>query len=106
MYPWLIEVRKLPRLVGEYLLPTEQVVLQVRMHPISVAPPALLILAGAFAAGVLSGIAGAHNSGFVKLIWLLWLVLLVWQGLKIALWWRRYFVVTDSILSASRSTNV
>lgn len=96
MYPWLVEVRKLPLLVSEYLLPTEKVVLQVRMHPIAVVPPALLILAGALVAGILTGIAGTGNGGFVGVIWLLWFVLLLWQGLKIALWWRRYFVVTEN----------
>jgi uncharacterized membrane protein YdbT with pleckstrin-like domain len=98
VYPWLIQVRRLPHLVSEYLLPTEQVVLQVRMHPISILASALLIVAGTFAAGFLTELGGTDNGGFVLVVWILWFVFFVWQGSKIGLWWRRYFVVTENRL--------
>ena len=88
-----------PRLVNKYLLPTERIVTAVRMHPIAVFGPAMVILAGAVAAGFLTE--SAAQSGSVKrtpIIWVLWGVLAVWQGWKIANWWRRYFVVTENRL--------
>jgi uncharacterized membrane protein YdbT with pleckstrin-like domain len=69
------------------------------MHPIAVFGPAMVILAGAVAAGFLTE--SAAQSGSVKgtpIIWVLWGVLAVWQGWKIATWWRRYFVVTENRL--------
>jgi hypothetical protein len=88
-----------PRLVRSYLLPTERIVTSVRMHPISVFGPAMVILAGAVAAGFLTE--SAAQSGSVQgtpIIWVLWGVLAVWQGWKIATWWRRYLVVTENRL--------
>lgn len=81
-----------PSVVNEYLMPTERVVTAVRMHPIAIIKPALLILGSALVAGYLSS---RRVSGVV---WLLWLVLLAWQGWKIATWWRRYFAVTENRL--------
>ena len=85
------------RAVGKYLMPTERVVTTVRMHPVAIIRSVLLILGGAILAGLLTG--AAHgNSRLVLAIWLLWGVLFVWQGWKIATWWRRYFVVTENRL--------
>ncbi len=86
---------KLPRAVYKYLMSTERVVTAVRMHPMAVIGPLLLILGGAILAGLLT-VAG-HGGG-ASVIWLLWGVLFVWQGWKIATWWRRYFVVTENRL--------
>ncbi len=98
MYGRIIEVRRLPQIVGEYLLPTEGVVIQVRMHPLSIVQPAFLILAGGVVVGFLTELAGPHNGGFVGVLFLLWFVLILWQGWKIAIWWRRYFVITENRL--------
>jgi uncharacterized membrane protein YdbT with pleckstrin-like domain len=78
-------------------MPTERVVTAVRMHPVAIIRSVLWILGGAILAGLLAGTAHG-NSGLVLGIWLLWGVLFVWQGWKIAIWWRRYFVVTENRL--------
>jgi len=78
-------------------MPTERVVTAVRMHPVAIIRSVLWILGGAILAGLLTGTAHG-NSRLVLVIWLLWGVLFVWQGCKIATWWRRYFVVTENRL--------
>jgi hypothetical protein len=88
---------QLPRAVYKYLMSTERVVTVVRMHPMAIISPVLLILGGAILAGLLTGTAHG-NGGSVLFIWLLWGVLFVWQGWKVATWWRRYFVVTENRL--------
>ena len=86
-------------LVRSYLLPTERIVTAVRMHPIAVIGPAMVILAGAVVAGFVTESAAQSGSlGGTPIIWVLWAVLAVWQGWKIATWWRRYFVVTENRL--------
>jgi uncharacterized membrane protein YdbT with pleckstrin-like domain len=78
-------------------MPHERVVTTVRMHPAAVVRSVLLILGGAIVAGLLTG--AAHgNGGLVLAIWVLWGVLSAWQGWKVAIWWRRYFVVTENRL--------
>jgi hypothetical protein len=98
VYWWMVNVRHLPGIVSEYLMPSEQVVTRVRMHPIAIVRPAVLILAGLIGVGIVTGNSGSGSSGFTKIIWILWFVLFVWQGWKIANWWRRYFVVTENRL--------
>jgi len=86
-----------PRAVCKYLMPNERVVSTVRMHPAAIITSVLLILGGAILAGLVTG--AAHgNRGLVLVIWLLWGVLFVRQGWKVAIWWRRYFVVTENRL--------
>ena len=85
------------RAVNKYLMPTERVVTAVRMHPVAIIRSVLWILGGAILAGVLAGTVHG-NSRLVLAIWLVWGVLFVWQGWKIAIWWRRYFVVTENRL--------
>jgi uncharacterized membrane protein YdbT with pleckstrin-like domain len=69
------------------------------MHPIAVINPVIVILAGAVVAGFVTGVAARSGSvGVAEVIWVLWAVLAVWQGWKIATWWRRYFVVTENRL--------
>ena len=95
----VVYVNVSPRLVRKYLLPTEKIVISVRMHPIAVIRPVVVILAGAVAAGFVTGIAARSGSaGVAEVIWVLWGVLAVWQGWKVATWWRRYFVVTENRL--------
>jgi uncharacterized membrane protein YdbT with pleckstrin-like domain len=69
------------------------------MHPIAVISPVFVILAAAVAAGFVTEL--LVRSGSVRVagvIWVLWAVLAVWQGWKVATWWRRYFVVTENRL--------
>ena len=93
----MVYVNVPPRLVRKYLLPTEKIVISVRMHPIAVISPVIVILAGAVAAGFVTGIAAQSGSvGVAEVIWVLWAVLAVWQGWQVATWWRKYFVVTEN----------
>jgi uncharacterized membrane protein YdbT with pleckstrin-like domain len=94
---WITNAPQLPHAVYKYLMPTERVVTAVRMHPVAIISSVLLILGGAIVAGLLTGAAGG-NGGLVLAIWLLWGGLFVWQGWKVATWWRRYFVVTENRL--------
>jgi hypothetical protein len=97
--PAVVYVRDLPpRLVRKYLLPTERIVTAVRMHPMAIIVPGILILAGLAFASFVATEAAAGSAGLIKLIWVLWAVLAAWQGWKIATWWRRYFVVTENRL--------
>jgi hypothetical protein len=98
VYWWMVNVRHLPGIVNEYLMPSEQVVTRVRMHPIAIVRPAFLILAGLIGVGIVTGNSGPSSIGFTKIIWILWFALFAWQGWKIANWWRRYFVVTENRL--------
>ena len=90
-----VEAVGLPGWVGQYLLAAERIVTVVRMHPITIFSPVTLILAGALFAGFVTNAAPPGNATFVQIVWPLWIVLAVWQGWKIASWWRWYFVVTD-----------
>ena len=89
----LVYVPQLPSsVVNEYLMPTEHVVTAVRMHPVSISSPVLIILFGTILAGIMTG------NGASGVIWLVWLALFLWQGWKIAIWWRKYFAVTENRL--------
>ena len=93
MFQWFTNVPELPSaVVNEYLMPTERVVTAVRMHPVSVLGPALIILLSTIVAGIMT------SDGASAVIWLIWLALFVWQGWKIAVWWRKYFAVTENRL--------
>jgi uncharacterized membrane protein YdbT with pleckstrin-like domain len=94
----MVYVNVPPRLVNKYLLPTERIVTSVRMHPVAVISPVIVILAGAVVAGFVTGTVQPGSGGSVLVIWVLWAVLAVWQGWKIGTWWRRYFVVTENRL--------
>jgi uncharacterized protein YjbI with pentapeptide repeats/membrane protein YdbS with pleckstrin-like domain len=93
--PAPVSVGKLPGWVSEYLFPTERIVIAVRMHLIVVIAPVMLITAGTLVAGILTATAPPGSARFAGIVWALWAVLAAWQGWKIALWWRRYFVITD-----------
>jgi hypothetical protein len=94
-YWWLVNVRDLPGIVSESLMPNEQVVTRVRMHPIAIIRPAFLILADMMGVGFVTGIG---VGAFTKIVWILWFALFVWQGQKLVNWWRRCFVVTENRL--------
>jgi hypothetical protein len=85
------------RAVGKYLMPNERVVTTVRMHPAAIILSVLLILGGAVLAGLATW-ADHGNGGLTLAIWVLWGLLFVRQGWKVAIWWRRYFVVTENRL--------
>jgi hypothetical protein len=86
-----------PRPAGRFLMPHERVVTAVRMHPAAIIRSMLWILGGAILAGVATGVAHG-NGGLVLAIWLLWGGLFAWHGWKVAIWWPRYFVVTENRL--------
>jgi hypothetical protein len=98
VYDRIINVPNLPpRVVGQYLMQNEGVVITVRMHPAAIIGPALLILLGLIGAGFLTGYEHAHGA-FVAVVWILFGVLFAWQGWRVLTWWRRYFVVTENRL--------
>ncbi len=76
-------------------MPSERIVTTVRMHPIAIIGPIILIPAGLLVAVFVTSSA---SGGLVGVIWILWGVLVAWQGWKIVTWWRRYFVVTENRL--------
>jgi membrane protein YdbS with pleckstrin-like domain len=89
----IVYVPELPaRVVNEHLMPTERVVTAVRMHPAYIIRCGLWMLIGAIVARILDSRVAR------PIVWLLWLVLFVWQGLNIATWRRRYFTVTEDRL--------
>jgi Bacterial PH domain len=76
-------------------MPSERIVTTVRMHPIAIIGQVILIPAALLVAVFVTRSA---SGGLVGFIWILWVVLVAWQGWKIATWWRRYFVVTENRL--------
>jgi uncharacterized membrane protein YdbT with pleckstrin-like domain len=98
VYDRIISVSQLPRVVGEYLMPSENVVLSVRMHPVAIIRPVISILLGLAAAGFVSWAAPPAAIRIVTLIWILWGLVLLWQIWRLLTWWRRYFVVTENRL--------
>jgi uncharacterized protein YjbI with pentapeptide repeats len=90
-----VEVAGVPGWVRQYLFPDERIVIAVRMHPVVLFFPVMLILAGALLAGIVTNAAPRGNATFVQIVWPLWIVLAAWQGWKIAKWSQAYFVVTD-----------
>jgi len=99
VYDRIISVPALPsRVVGEYLMPTENVVLSVRMHPVAIIRPVIVIVVGLIGAVFVGAIAPPTFSGIVALTWALWGVIFLWQSWDLITWWRRYFVVTENRL--------
>jgi uncharacterized membrane protein YdbT with pleckstrin-like domain len=95
----MVNVSGLPdRVVSQYLMPTENVVLSVRMHPIAIFRPVVVIVLSLVGAGFVTGAAPPGDSGIVDLIWILWGVVFLWQSWRLLTWWRRYFVVTENRL--------
>lgn len=95
----MINVSGLPdRVVSQYLMPTENVVLSVRMHPIAIFRPVVVIVVSLVGTGFVTGAAPPGDSGIVDLIWILWGVVFLWQSWRLLTWWRRYFVVTENRL--------
>ncbi|HZC41449.1 MAG TPA: PH domain-containing protein [Streptosporangiaceae bacterium] len=95
MYDRIINVTVLPRRVGEYLMPTEGIVVSVRMHPLAIVRQLLLILAGLVVAILLTSVHGVTTL-IRDIVWILFLALGAWQGWKVLGWWFRYFVITEN----------
>jgi hypothetical protein len=94
----VISVPTLPPVVAEYLMPTENVVLSVRMHPVAVIRPITVIGLNLFAAFIATDIVSSDLSWIVRFIWAVWGVVFLWQAWRLLTWWRRYFVVTENRL--------
>jgi uncharacterized membrane protein YdbT with pleckstrin-like domain len=87
-----------PASVNRYLLPHERQVISVHEHPAVLIGPIALVLLGLAIAGFLSNSVANGNGTAILVIWLLWLVLLGWLGVKIWDWAVNYFVVTSQRL--------
>src|SRR5580692_1911894 len=99
VYDRVITVPALPsRVVGEYLMPTEKVVLSVRMHPVAIVRPLSLILVSLIGAGLVTWVTPPALSLLVAVVWILWGVVFLRQAWNLILWWRRYFVLTENRL--------
>jgi hypothetical protein len=95
----IISVPALPsRVVAEYIMPTENVVLSVRMHPVAIIRPITVIAVSLFAASIVSDIVSPAFSWIMTFTWIVWGVLFLWQCWRLVTWWRRYFVVTENRL--------
>jgi membrane protein YdbS with pleckstrin-like domain len=87
-----------PASVNKYLLPHERQVISVHEHPAVLIGPIALVLLGLVAAGWLSGTVAHGNGTALLVIWLVWVALLLWLGVKIWDWAVNYFVVTSQRL--------
>jgi len=87
-----------PASVNRYLLPHERQVISVHEHPAVLIGPIALVLAGLAIAGLLTEYVTNGNGTAILVIWLVWLVLLLWLGIKIWDWAVNYFVVTSQRL--------
>ena len=88
-----------PASVNRYLLPHERQVISVHEHPAVLIGPIALVLLGLAIAGYLSNSGITHGNGTaILVIWLIWVVLLLWLGVKIWDWAVNYFVVTSQRL--------
>ena len=87
-----------PASVNKYLLPHERQVISVHEHPAVLIPPIALVLLGLAIAGWLSNSVAHGNGTTILIIWLAWVVLLGWFGVKVWDWAVNYFVVTSQRL--------
>jgi membrane protein YdbS with pleckstrin-like domain len=87
-----------PASVNRYLLPHERQVISVHEHPAVLIGPIALVLAGLAIAGLLTNYVAHGNGTAILVIWLAWVVLLLWLGVKIWDWAVNYFVVTSQRL--------
>ncbi len=84
-----------PNAVNKYLLPHEQQVITVRMHPAVLLKPILFSLAGLVIAAVISTTVAQHSAGVVGFVWIAWAVSLLWLVYKVIQWSQDYFIVTS-----------
>ena len=95
-----------PASVNRYLLPHERQVISVHEHPAVLIGPIALVLLGLGIAGLLSNYVAHGNGTAILVIWLAWVVLLGWLGLKIWDWAVNYFVVTSQRLILAKGVIV
>ena len=96
-----------PASVNRYLLPHERQVISVHEHPAVLIGPIALVLLGLAIAGFLSNSSITNSNGTaILVIWLLWVVLLLWLGVKIWDWAVNYFVVTSERLILAKGVVV
>src|SRR5580692_548044 len=95
-----------PASVNRYLLPHERQVISVHEHPAVLIGPIALVLLGLAIAGVLSNYVAHGNTTAILIIWGLWVVLLLWLGVRIWDWAVNYFVVTSHRLILARGVVV
>jgi uncharacterized membrane protein YdbT with pleckstrin-like domain len=91
-----------PASVNRYLLPHERQVISVHEHPAVLIPRIAVVLLGLAIAGWLSNSVADGNGTAILVIWLVWVVLLGWLGLKVWDWSVNYFVVTSQRLILAR----
>src|SRR5580658_8640029 len=94
--PASTETARVPVSINKYLLPSEDRIAAVRMHPAVLIPSSALALGGLLVAGLLTGtvVTGAAAA----IIWILWGVLLVRLIWKVFNWMVDYFVITTARL--------
>ena len=96
-----------PASVNRYLLPHERQVISVHEHPAVLIGPIALVLLGLAIAGFVSNSGVTHgNSTAILIIWGLWVLLLLWLGVKIWDWAVNYFVVTSHRLILAKGVVV
>ncbi len=84
-----------PASVNKYLLPREQSVITVRMHPAMLLAPIALTLGGLVVAGLLSSSIAHGNNSALDVIWIAWGLILLYLVWKVAEWSVMYYTVTD-----------
>jgi len=82
-----------PASVNKYLLPNEDPVVWVRLHPAILLGPVSLVLLGLVVAVLLTSVIGGSGL-LLDLIWLAWGVLLLGLIWKVAKWSVDFYVVT------------
>lgn len=87
-----------PPAIRRYLLPHEDQVITVRLHPAVLIRPVAETLGGLAIAAVLSAVAAKGNGTVLLVIWLAWLVLFLRLAMKVWQWWEDHFVVTSQRL--------
>jgi membrane protein YdbS with pleckstrin-like domain/DNA-directed RNA polymerase subunit RPC12/RpoP len=84
-----------PASVNKYLLPREQSVITVRMHPAMLLGPIALTLGGLVVAGLLSSSVANGNNSALDVIWIAWGLILLYLVWRVAEWSVMYYTVTD-----------
>jgi membrane protein YdbS with pleckstrin-like domain len=91
-----------PASVNKYLLPREQSVITVRMHPAMLLGPIALTLGGLVVAGLLSSSVAHGNNSALDIIWIAWGLILLYLVWKVAEWSVMYYTVTDKRMILAR----
>lgn len=87
---------EVPPSVTKYLLPRERYVVTVREHPAVLLRRTFVVLLGLAIAGWLSSFVASGIA--ILAIWLLWVIPVLWLGMKVWDWAIHYFVITSQRL--------